>query len=310
VESSSSLTATIFDLDGSVVSQPRLLSRLGDRVETVDMRALGPSVRCLPTKQAADELDRVVASVQPRQLSFFGSGDFHHVTDSVLKRLTEPVSLIVFDHHSDWIGWSIFPCGAWLIEALKLPNVERIVSIGVGSTSIAGWKVCHGPVKEIFSGRIEFYPRDCKSSRCLGRRSGSPACAVVKPRLFSTDIYWKTIAETDWRALISGIVDGLPTSKVYISIDKDCLNTDHAFTNWDAGPLTLSQLVEAIAILKERKEVVGVDICGEYSEVKVENPFLQGLAHRFHPKIPLPSAQDLEKNEDTNIALLEALQKL
>lgn len=303
---SSSLTATIFDLDGSVTSQPRLIARLGDRARTVDLRRLGPAVRCAPTKQAADELDQLVSAAESGMLSFFGSGDFHHLSASLLKRFSEPVSVVVFDHHSDWIGWSIFPCGAWLIEALKLPNVARIVSIGVGATSIAGWRVCHGRLNDLFSGRVELYPYDCRSSRCPGRRRATPACAEVKPRLLTTDIYWRTIAGSDWQDLVSGIIEGLPTSNVYVSIDKDCLAADHAFTNWDTGPLTLDQVTTAIGMLGERKEIVGADICGEYSEARVENPLLERLSVRFHPRIPVPEAQDLARNEDTNIVLAEA----
>lgn len=297
---------TIFDLDGSVLSQSELVSVL-DGVEVVGMRALGPAIRCLPAKQSTDDLDRAVSASRPGWLSMFGSGDFHHVTASLLKRFSEPLSVVVFDHHSDWIGWSILPCGSWLLEALKLPNVVRIVSIGVGATSIEGWRVCHGPVKEIFSGRVELYPYDCKTSRCLGRRAGSPRCAIVNPRLLSTEIAWRTVAEHDWHGLVSEVIEGLPTSNVYISIDKDCLGAEHAFTNWGTGPLSLPQLKTALEMLMERTEVVGVDICGEYSELQIENQLLERLSARFHPTLPHPDAADLSKNEDTNIQLMEVL---
>jgi arginase family enzyme len=301
------MTVNIFDLDGSVTSQPALMARLGDKARVVDLRDLAPSVRCLPTKQAQDALDQAVASAEPRWLSFYGSGDFHHLSASVLRRFTEPLSVVVFDQHSDWIGKSIFPCGAWLIEALKLPSVARIVSIGVGSTSIGGWKVNHGTLKDLLSGRVELYPYDCKFSRCMGRRGRHLACAEVKSRLLTSDIYWKTIADSDWQGLIGDVIDALPTESVYLSIDKDCLNSDSAFTNWDSGPLTLDQLTQAMGMLRERTQIVGADICGEYSEVKIENQLLEKLSDKFHPKLRLPRNDDLARNEQTNIALLQAL---
>ncbi len=304
------MTATIFDLDSSVTSQSRLLARLGDQAQTIDLRDLGPSVRYLPTREAVAKLDNAVVKAESSFVSFFGSGDFHHLTASVLKRFPQPVSVVVFDHHSDWIGLSIFPCGSWVVEALKLPNVAKIVSIGVGASGITGWRVCSGAFKDFLSGRVQIYPHDCTASRCLGRRSRHLECAEIKPRFLTSDIYWKSVAGSAWKALIRAIIDSLPTSSVYLSIDKDCLTSDYAFTNWDTGPLSIQQVIDAVRMLAETKEIVGVDICGEYSEARGENSLLEGLAARFYPKIPAPGEQDLVKNEDTNIVLLEALMAL
>lgn len=300
------LTARIYDLDGSVTSQARLISRLGDRLETLDLRELGPRVRCIPSAQSIARLDEACAG-ERRWLSFTGSGDFHHVTASILKQFDEPVSVVVFDNHSDWVASSPCPCGAWLVDALRLPNVVRIVSIGVGCRSIQGWRLRCGPVDNLFSGRVEFYPYDCRSSRCLGKREGSPACAEVKRRIFATDLYWHTIAGSDWDTLIRRIAGSLPAGKVYLSIDKDCLTTDYAYTNWDAGSLTLDQLIGAIRILSDSREIAGADITGEHSEIKAESRVLDTIAIRFHPRIPPPGPEALRLNEDTNLALVEAM---
>jgi hypothetical protein len=172
-------SARILDLDGSVTSQARLVERLGNGLDVVSLRELGPAVRYLPSKKSAGELDAAVCSLEPVRLTLTGSGDFHHATASILKRFEEPLSLLVFDQHSDWIGSSPCPCGSWLLDALRLPHVERVVVIGTDRKSIEGWKILHGPVREILFGRVEIYPLNCKASRCLGRRRGEPACATL-----------------------------------------------------------------------------------------------------------------------------------
>jgi len=162
-------------------------------------------------------------------------------------------------------------------------------------------------VAHLFSGRIELYPHDCPVSRCLGRRRGDPACATVKRRLVSTDIHWNTIAGSDWTPLMRRIIDRLPTSKVYLSIDKDCLRAEHAITNWGSGHLTLDQLVQAIGVLRESRELVAADVTGDYSPLQVENRLMQAMALKIHPKLPEPTADDLRRNEETNLALVEAM---
>lgn len=311
-------TARILDLDGSVTSQSRLVSRLSGSLEVVHLRELGPAVRYLPTDKSARELDETVTALEPRWLAFLGSGDFHHAAAAVLKGIEEPFSLVVIDQHSDWMKNSPCPCGAWLREALKLPNLERVVSLGVGDRSIAGWLISHAPFREILSGRVELYPLECKLSKHLGRHGASetPAtegmsrglrCAKLRKGLFATTIYWRTIQDEGWEAIVREAVDGLPGDRVYLSIDKDCLAADYAFTNWGNGGITLDQLLFAVGLIRERKELIGVDISGEWSQIEVANSLLQKMAVKTHPISPAPTPEELARNEDTNLALLDAL---
>jgi len=283
------------------------MDRLGDSVDVVDLREMGPNVRYIPTKQWTEKLDEAVRAPEPAWLAFTGSGDFHHVTASLLRRFTEPISVVVFDQHTDWIGSSPCPCGSWILDALKLPNIAKLVSIGTWRTSVGGWRINHGPVSEIFAGRVEFYPYDCGPSRCLGRRKGESACASIRHKLMTTELHWDTIVKNDWDSLIRRVIDGLPTSKVYLTIDKDCLVADGAVTNWGPGYLTLDQLTSAVRMLRESKEIVSVDITGEYSKVEVSNRALEAMAVRIHPKLPEPSEAELGVNEETNLALVESL---
>ena len=50
---------------------------------------------------------------------------------------------------------------------------------------------------------------------------------------------------------------------MYISVDKDVLNTDSAVTNWDQGSLSLASLESLLSIILRNENVIGIDVCGE-----------------------------------------------
>ena len=67
--------------------------------------------------------------------------------------------------------------------------------------------------------------------------------------------------EEGWQDFSSGHING----PVYISIDKDVLNPASAATNWDQGSLSLQELEKLLAVILQKEQVVGIDICGECS---------------------------------------------
>lgn len=50
---------------------------------------------------------------------------------------------------------------------------------------------------------------------------------------------------------------------VFLSIDKDVVRREELVTNWDQGEMTKEELITFIKELFDRREVLGVDICGE-----------------------------------------------
>ena len=76
---------------------------------------------------------------------------------------------------------------------------------------------------------------------------------------------------------------------VYLSIDKDVLCPEDARTNWDQGEMKLEELEEMIKQVFQKRNVLGIDVCGE-------NP--QDTAK-------LPSKEDLRINNETNNRLYE-----
>ncbi|WP_044895027.1 arginase family protein [Bacillus alveayuensis] len=65
------------------------------------------------------------------------------------------------------------------------------------------------------------------------------------------------------------ILSNIQTDAVYISIDKDVLCRDDALTNWEQGTMRLETLLRYIKHLLYSKEVIGLDVCGEYPQTSV-----------------------------------------
>ena len=69
---------------------------------------------------------------------------------------------------------------------------------------------------------------------------------------------------------------------VYISIDKDVLNHDSAITDWDQGNICLDDLKRLLDSIFKNEKVIGMDICGEYSEAHDLIDAQEGGLHLFH----------------------------
>src|SRR5207248_3434424 len=122
-------------------------------------------------------------------------------------------------------------------------------------------------------------------------------CAEFRPRAAISEVRWKTVRDSDWESLVAEVIAGLPTSAVYLSIDKDCLLPEDAITNWEEGRLPLPQLLGALRAIAAAKDVVGVDITGEYSTIEIRNALFRALSAWDHPGQAPPAASDLRRNE-------------
>ena len=141
--------ARILDLDGSLARQEMLLRRA--RPTTLPLQAWGPSLRLACSHRSfrrfQEYLGRLTGcdrDVIPH-LNFIGSGDFHHVTLALLRRLPRPCNLLILDNHPDWMrGVPLLHCGTWLYHAARLPAVGRIFHLGgdvdfEAAKEVAGW---------------------------------------------------------------------------------------------------------------------------------------------------------------------------
>jgi len=186
-------------------------------------------------------------------ITFIGSGNFHYVTFLLLKEITNPFTLLLFDNHPD-LGeeqsqeQSLLSCGSWVSYALKeIPLLQKVVIIGPTANTFYSTNP-----------RVIFFP-------FKGRHQYS----------------------------IQSILSVIQTKNIYISIDKDVLNTTEAITNWDQGTMKLDGLTHYLEWLVHEKAVEGIDICGE--------------AHLSPVHAFLPEYQAMiQKNETANLKILQA----
>jgi len=194
-----------------------------------------------------------------KNITLIGNGNYHYVTYVLLSEIKQPFSLVLFDHHTD-LAWSgdtlIISCGSWVGFALKtLPQLQQVVIIGAHSSN--------EQQEDGISEKI-------------------------------TIISEQEVTRSSTREVVQLIRSILPDHPIYISVDKDVLDEEHAATNWDQGSMTLRQLLYLIRDLKTTNPIVGVDICGEMPLSPVD--FLSAELVRH-----------IQKNEIANRAIVDIL---
>ena len=151
----------VLDIDGSVTLQKQL--RIGYRSSVIPLREWGPSLRLAcgfrRFRRFESALTRSLSSVDHENtVRLLGSGDFHHVTLALLRRLTTPINLLVIDNHPDWMrGVPFLHCGTWLYHAARLPHVERVFHVG-GNVDFDNYYQCMAPWSLLESGKIRVFP--------------------------------------------------------------------------------------------------------------------------------------------------------
>ncbi|MDD7454899.1 MAG: arginase family protein [Bacteroidales bacterium] len=182
---------------------------------------------CYCDSSAEVQIKSRMAAVLPEGadgVHFIDSGDYHYITKFWTDRIREPFNLILFDHHPD----------------MQNPEFPGFLSCG-------GW------VRTVM---------DNPYSRKILIAGSTPDLA--KEALMAAGRVWlidERHITNDALAVAMPFFDlGLP---VYVSIDKDVLDTEWARTDWDQGTMTLQMLESWIRQIFEKVRVIGVDICGE-----------------------------------------------
>lgn len=300
----------ILDFDGSVTSQTSLVARY--HPDIIDLKDLGPRVRFWMDRDGMREVERRIPPSDKETVTFLGSGDFHHVAEILLKRHNEPISVIDFDFHPDWD--TIFPmlhCGSWVTHAMKNPNVKKLVMIGASSRDLLPFSLQAGDLSSLKDNRIEIYPYSRNPGIIFFRNIPDNISLSLKRYPLFTKVYWKELKDKNVSEFFKDILTRLPTKKVYITIDKDCMGTKGVLTNWDQGALPLEELLDIIKIIKENFEIVGIDITGDYSPVNIKGIFKNIASWLDHPKDiaaeKLPGPLVNETNEKTNLKILDII---
>jgi hypothetical protein len=302
----------ILDLDHSLTAQAPIARLLDSgRAKRLDLLDLGPKLRLWSSERTwrrfAERLQQRPRHSGPQpEIFFVGSGDYHHLTPAFLSDLPEPVSLIHFDNHPDWVHFAPRRhCGSWVNQALKLPNIQRIVTLGPCSDDLQNPQFKGGNLSALRRGVLQLFPWQHPPSKVWGR-VGDGAGHQQQENL----LHWRNLAELDWPVFLEQMITSLPTGAVWITIDKDVLASEDAATNWDQGGMRLSHLLQAIRALAAGKRIIGIDICGEYAPPAFSNAFKRWEAKSDQPPAERWSQADLLRNAATNQALIELFEEL
>jgi len=248
---------SVVHTDDSLRWQRRLLRSCSTEV-SVD----SAGVKYLCERERFSGVGEILASLPPG-LVFLGGSSFHHLSYHLIRRCArQPLKVVVFDRHTDWLPAPAghVSCGSWIREIVRVPGVEGVLVVGPSSTetllSREDWEGLEGSVGG----------------------TGNPPQA--KP---SSRVHWVP-PRFARRELVRFCT---PTSRVYVSIDKDVLaDVD---TDWGAGTLRLTVLLDLLGHICGRAKLVGVDVCGE-----------------LVPHGPWPSVLELaqiRQNETVNMAI-------
>ena len=178
------------------------------------------------------------SSISTPSIHFFDNGNYHYMSKLWTDSIREPFDLVVFDHHPDMQPprfEGILSCGGWIKEVLDHNKfVQNVTVIGVADHL------------------VEEIREDLSQAN---------AAEILDRVTFIRESELKALPQNLSSRVYSYLAND--PSSLYISIDKDALNTQEAATNWDQGSLTFEQLAETLQTLAQNRKILGIDICGE-----------------------------------------------
>nr|WP_174505910.1 hypothetical protein [Acinetobacter sp. Marseille-Q1620] len=193
-----------------------------------------------------------------------GSGDYHHVSHALLKRLktSEPVHLIVCDNHPDNMRYPFgIHCGSWVYWASRLTHIARIDVIGIGSNDISLKHAWENHWSPLYKGKLHYWSlcQNASWTKWIGAEKA-----------------WHSFNDPD--VLISEFLNEISNINlpIYLSIDKDVLSKEVVMTNWDQGYFLEQHLQDVIRF--NQRALIGADITGDVSAYHYTNRFKRFLS--------------------------------
>jgi hypothetical protein len=296
----------VLDLDGSLQQQPQLLARYQPTI--LDLRAWGPRLRlgcgfrAFRRWQSALAVAAGSADDQAPMLNFVGSGDFHHVTLSLLRRIQTPFNLLVLDNHPDWMrGIPFMHCGTWLYHAARLPQVQHVFHVGGNVDFDNGFRWL-APWRLLRSGKVHVLPsiRGFK-----GRRWAGVPHVPLRPDT-------QTLMDANrLHQLLQPLQRELQRWPLYVSLDKDVMTQHEATVNWDSGQMTMAEVEIMLTMFVEAAngKLAGMDVVGDWSPVLLAGVGRRLLHWTEHPALEVSAWQASRRNQRTNLALADRWMK-
>ncbi len=297
----------IVDLDGSLRKQPRLLRQVSPAIH--DLGDWGPRVPLGCSFRRFEQFESALAAVlgsahDPWPMcTFLGSGDFHHVSLALLRRIEQPFNLLILDNHPDWMrGIPVMHCGSWVHHATKLANLRTVYHVG-GDVDFDNNFRRLAPWASLHSGKIQVI-----AARRPFRRG--PWGGLGYPALRAQPHFAATTARIE--QLVKPFRDELARWPLYISLDKDVLGAGDAVVNWDSGHLTIPEVEDVLRAFvgAARQQLAGMDVVGDWSAVRVRGWFRRFLHLTEHPWLNVKPLQAAQRNESLNLRLLKLMTRL
>jgi hypothetical protein len=290
----------ILDLDGSVAQQSRFL--VASSAEVIPLQDWGPRLRLACSfgrfRHFEESLSRCLDNDGPL-LTFCGSGDFHHVSLALVRRIATPFNLLVLDKHPDWMcGIPFLHCGTWLRHALHCPLIRHVYHVGGDLDFDNAWRWL-APRDELRRGKITVFPARRRFLRGPWRRLRN-----VPLQEREDPVTQERVAE-----LLRPFAPALAQWPLYVSFDKDVMTEADAVVNWDSGKLRLADVTAVLAgfLAAARGNLIGWDVVGDWSPVRLGGLFRRVLHWTEHPPLTVDPAEAIGTNERTNLALFQSL---
>jgi hypothetical protein len=293
----------ILDLDGSVKGQEGLVRSCEPSI--IDLRRWGPKLRLATRWPRFHRFERWLDRRLPRRdkeptTTFLGSGDFHHVTLALLRRLQQPFNLLVLDKHPDWVGgMPLLHCGTWLHHAAQLPNLQHVYHLG-GDLDFDNAYRWLAPRHQLETGKIVAIPA-CRTYR-TGFWRNLPHEPLLPP-------LGSRLTPDRLQRLCEPHLENLQRWPLYVTLDKDVMTATESTVNWDSGQLRLEE-VNLILDFFQRAScnpLLGMDVVGDWSPVSVAT-WLQHLMHAVeHPPLPHAAREAAATNQSVNLRLVATL---
>jgi arginase family enzyme len=294
----------ILDLDGSLPAQEELVQR---RPQVFALPGWGEQIRLACSFARFRRFEQALAtslgderSAEPA-ITFYGSGDFHHVALALLRRLRTTVNLLVIDNHPDWMrGVPFLHCGTWLYHAARLPHVASVYHFG-GHVDFDNYYQPLAPWAMLRAGKIRVFPATRRFARGGWRRVHSEPVRAHPEVPASAD----RIAQ-----LLAPLAKEVGRRPLYISLDKDVMGADEGVVNWDWGRLNLAEVQALLQGVLHRAQgrVAGMDVVGDWSSVRLRGWLRHLMHHTMHPHLAVDGADAARRNGRTNASLLDTLE--
>jgi len=182
----------ILDFDSSLTKQQNLIQRFNSSI--TDLRQIGPHCRLWMNAATAEKIKRSLDPSLKASATFLGSGDFHHISSLLIRQFDEPISVIIFDHHPDWdILPPKFGCGSWASRILEMPNVRKVILLGVSSEDISGSGIKTANLAALKENRLEIYPYIHPPTKVFLRPVPENISFELRRHLLHSSIIWQEL---------------------------------------------------------------------------------------------------------------------